>query len=143
MSVCLYRPGGGVGSMFGRPKIANNDEMNAGGLKIEVIEPFKKLRLTYEGKVCLMDQPFDMADPSRAFRATIPRSIARSSSTTRASARCSAAKRCARTANRANWTRRSRSPAPTMSSTSLLRVASRSAEAAFHAIDGYGLRDKS
>jgi len=68
MSVCLYLPGGRVGFMFGRPKIANNDEMNAGGLKVEVVEPFKKLRLTFDGKVCLMDQPFDMADPSTAFR---------------------------------------------------------------------------
>jgi hypothetical protein len=68
MSVCLYLPGGRVGFMFGRPKIANNDEMNAGGLKVEVVEPFKRLRLTFEGKVCLMDQPFDMADPSTAFR---------------------------------------------------------------------------
>ena len=68
MSVCLYLPGGRVGFMFGRPKIANNDEMNAGGLKVEVVEPFKKLRLTFDGKVCQMDQPFDMADPSTAFR---------------------------------------------------------------------------
>ncbi len=68
MSVCLYLPGGRVGFMFGRPKIANNDEMNAGGLKIEVVEPFKRLRLTYDGKVCLMDRPFDMANPSKAFR---------------------------------------------------------------------------
>ena len=68
MSVCLYLPGGRVGFMFARPKISNNDEMNAGGLKIEVVEPFKKLRLTYDGKVCLMDRPFDMAEPSKAFR---------------------------------------------------------------------------
>ena len=26
MSVCLYLPGGRVGFMYGRPKIANNDE---------------------------------------------------------------------------------------------------------------------
>jgi hypothetical protein len=68
MSVCLYLPGGRVGFMFGRPKIASNDEMNAGGLKIEVVEPFKKLRLTYDGKLCLMPRPFDMANPSKAFR---------------------------------------------------------------------------
>jgi len=33
-----------------------------------VVEPFKKLRLTYDGKVCLMDRPFEMANPSKAFR---------------------------------------------------------------------------
>jgi len=48
MSICLYLPGGRVGFMFARPKIANNDEMNAGCLKIEVVEPFKKLRLTFD-----------------------------------------------------------------------------------------------
>jgi len=68
MSVCLYLPGGRVGFMFGRPKISNNDAMDAGGLKIEVVEPFRKLRLTYDGKVCLMDRPFEMANPSKAFR---------------------------------------------------------------------------
>jgi hypothetical protein len=68
MSVCLYLPDGRIGFMFGRPKIANNAEMNAGGLKIEVVEPFKKLRLTFEGKVCLMARPFEMANPSKAFR---------------------------------------------------------------------------
>ncbi|HWA62869.1 MAG TPA: hypothetical protein VG939_15925 [Caulobacteraceae bacterium] len=68
MSVCLYLPDGRIGFMFARPKIEGNKELNAGGLKIEVIEPFKRLRVTYSGKVCLMKNPHDMADPSRAFR---------------------------------------------------------------------------
>jgi len=68
MSICLYLPGGRIGFMFGRPKISGNAEMNAGGLKIEVVEPFKKLRLTYDGKVCLLERPFEMANPSKAFR---------------------------------------------------------------------------
>src|ERR1700723_3752558 len=68
MSVCVYLPGGRIGFMFGRPKIAGNAEMNAGGLKIEVVEPFKRLRLTFEGKVCLLERPFEMAHPSKAFR---------------------------------------------------------------------------
>ncbi len=67
-SVCIYLPDGRVGFMFGRPKIENNDEMNAGGLKVDVIEPFKKLKVTYEGKVLLLDKPFDMANPSKAFK---------------------------------------------------------------------------
>jgi hypothetical protein len=67
MSVCLYLPDGRIGFMFGRPKIDGNRELNAGGLKIEVIEPFKRLRVTYSGKVCLMEDPHDMADPSSAF----------------------------------------------------------------------------
>ncbi len=68
MSVCPYLPHGRVAFMYGRPKIENNDEMNAGGMKIEVIEPFKRLRLTYSGKVVVLAQPFDMSDPARAFK---------------------------------------------------------------------------
>ncbi len=30
-------------------------------LKVEVVTPFKHLRVTYSGKVCLMKRPFDMA----------------------------------------------------------------------------------
>jgi hypothetical protein len=54
--------------MYGRPKIADNKAMNAGGLKIEVIEPFKKLRVTYEGRAVLLDKPEQMSDPSQAFK---------------------------------------------------------------------------
>jgi hypothetical protein len=68
MTVCLYLAGGRVGFMYGRPKIACNAEMNAGGLRIEVIEPFKRLRLSYDGDLCVLERPFEMADPSKAFR---------------------------------------------------------------------------
>ncbi|HVZ70451.1 MAG TPA: hypothetical protein VG891_13395 [Rhizomicrobium sp.] len=68
MSVCLYLPDGRVAFMYGRPKISGNTEMNAGGMKIDVIEPFKRLKLTYDGKVCVLARPFEMAHPSRAFR---------------------------------------------------------------------------
>ena len=40
MTCCLYLPDGRVGFMFGRPKIVNNEEFNAGGLCFKVIEPF-------------------------------------------------------------------------------------------------------
>lgn len=68
MSVCLYLPDGRVAFMYARPKIADNKEMNAGGLKIEVVEPLKRLKLSYAGKVCVLARPFEMADPSKAFR---------------------------------------------------------------------------
>lgn len=68
MSVCLYLTGGRVAFMYGRPKISDNKAMNAGGMKIEVIEPFKKLRVTYEGKAVLLDKPEAMSDPSQAFK---------------------------------------------------------------------------
>ena len=68
MSTCLYLPDGRVGFMFGRPKIDNNDELNAGGMRVEVIEPFKRLRVTYDGKILLLSKPLEMAHPSRAFK---------------------------------------------------------------------------
>ena len=67
MSVCLYLPGGRVGFLYGRPAITSNDAMDAGGLRIEVVTPFEHLRVTYDGTVCLLDDPLQMADPRRAF----------------------------------------------------------------------------
>jgi hypothetical protein len=68
MSVCIYLPDGRVGFMYDRPKIDNNDEMRAGGLSITVVEPFEHLAVRYEGRVCLLDNPGDMANPREAFR---------------------------------------------------------------------------
>lgn len=67
MSNCLYLPDGRIGFMYGRPRIEHNREMNAGGMRIEVVEPFKRLRVTYDGKICLLKNPFEMADPKKAF----------------------------------------------------------------------------
>lgn len=67
MTVCLYLPDGRVGFMYGRPQITSNDEMNAGGLRIDVVTPFEHLQVAYEGKVCLLEEPRQMADPRTAF----------------------------------------------------------------------------
>ncbi len=68
MSACLYLPDGRIGFMFGRPKIDHNDELNAGGMRVAVIEPFKRLRVTYDGKILLLSNPLEMAHPSQAFK---------------------------------------------------------------------------
>lgn len=68
MTVCVYLPDGRIGFIYGRPAIETNDAMDAGGLRIDVIEPFKRLHVGYEGSVCLLDDPKQMADPRRAFR---------------------------------------------------------------------------
>jgi hypothetical protein len=67
MTVCLYLPGGRVAFMFGRPRITSNDAMDAGGLRIDVIQPFERLRLTYDGSVVVLDEPEQMSDPRTAF----------------------------------------------------------------------------
>lgn len=68
MTVCVYLPGGRVGFMYARPSIETNKEMAAGGLRIDVVEPFEHLKVTYDGNVCLLDEPGRMADPRTAFR---------------------------------------------------------------------------
>ena len=67
MTVCLYLPDGSVGFMFQRAKIDNNDQFEAGGLRIDVVEPFKELTLAYRGKVAVLANPLDMVEPKRAF----------------------------------------------------------------------------
>ena len=67
MTCCLYLPDGRVGFMFGRPEISNNDALDAGGMKFEIVEPLKRLRLTYDGKMLLLTDPNEMAHPRKAF----------------------------------------------------------------------------
>ena len=68
MSFCFYLPDGKVAFMFQRASIDNNDALDAGGMKFEVIEPFKTLKVTYQGKACLMANPQDMENPKAAFK---------------------------------------------------------------------------
>jgi hypothetical protein len=67
MTVCLYLPDGRVGFMFKRPSIDSHEAHDAGGLRFEVLEPFTEHRVSYDGKVCLPDQPREMTDPKSAF----------------------------------------------------------------------------
>lgn len=68
MTVCVYLPDGSVGFMYRRAQIEHNREMNAGGLAFEVVEPFKRLRAAYEGDLLILANPYDMANPSVAFK---------------------------------------------------------------------------
>ncbi len=72
MTVCVYLPAKDgkrrVGFVYGRPQIETNDKMDAGGLSIEVVEPFTHLKVRYQGKICLLDEPRQMADPRTAFK---------------------------------------------------------------------------
>jgi hypothetical protein len=70
MTVCLYLPPESphrVGFMFKRADIANNDQLDAGGLTWTMVKPFEELKIRYEGKVLLLDDPAQMADPKTAF----------------------------------------------------------------------------
>ncbi len=72
MTVCLYLPaedgaGRQVGFMFKRPKIDDNDALDAAGMTWTMVKPFEELRIDYVGKVVLLDEPEQMADPKKAF----------------------------------------------------------------------------
>ncbi len=68
LSACLYLPDGRLGFMFGRPEIADNDAFSAGGLRYEVVEPFRRFRTRYEGPLLVLREARELLDPSRAFR---------------------------------------------------------------------------
>ena len=68
MTVCLYLPDRTVGFMFQRPEIKDNNSHDAGGAKFEVIKPFEHHRIRYSGKVCILKNPLEMADPAAAFK---------------------------------------------------------------------------
>jgi len=72
MTVCLYLPEGNgqpkrVGFIYKRPKIDNNDRFDAGGLTWTMVTPFEELQIDYTGKVVLLDEPLQMANPKEAF----------------------------------------------------------------------------
>ena len=67
MTVCIYLPDGSIAFMFNRPKISGNDAFDAGGMKFEVLKPFKELAVTYEGKAVYLRNPLEMDDPKKAF----------------------------------------------------------------------------
>ncbi|MBS1839119.1 MAG: hypothetical protein JST64_15605, partial [Actinobacteria bacterium] len=79
MTVCLYLPDGRVAFMFRRVGIDGNERFDAGGARIEVLEPFHtdarpaapagsgRQRVAYDGRVVVLSDPLDMADPRRAF----------------------------------------------------------------------------
>ncbi len=67
MSICLYLPDGRVGFMFKRPEVHTNEAFDAAGMRFEVVEPFEHLRISYSGKVVMLDDPLEMSDPRAAF----------------------------------------------------------------------------
>ena len=52
---------------FQRASIPNNERFDAGGMRFELIEPFRKLRIAYRGKACRLARPLEMSDPRAAF----------------------------------------------------------------------------
>jgi len=68
MTCCVYLPDGRVGFMFARPERRDNEALDGGGMKFSVVEPHKRLDVSYRGKLCVLANPQEMADPARAFK---------------------------------------------------------------------------
>ena len=67
VTTCVYLPDGRIAFMFARPGIDGNERFSAGGAAFEVVRPFEELRTTYSGKVVMLTDPLEMAEPRQAF----------------------------------------------------------------------------
>jgi hypothetical protein len=68
MSACVYLPDGRIGFMHRKPDIGGNTAFVAAGLEFSIREAFRTQAIAYRGELCLMSNPQDMANPSRAFK---------------------------------------------------------------------------
>lgn len=68
VTAAWYEPDGSALFWFKREKIETNDNFDVGGCRFETIDPFRKLRLTFDHEVIRMRQPELLADPGTAFR---------------------------------------------------------------------------
>jgi len=68
VTVVVFQPDGSALFNFKRPQITSNDGWDAGGLRVEVLEPGERLRTVYEGSVVFLSDPRAMSDPSTAFK---------------------------------------------------------------------------
>jgi hypothetical protein len=74
MSACINLPDGRVGFMFDRPNISGNT-LTAGRQQWEIVRPWYPNRVRYTGELLLLDDPWLLTDPKRAYE-TSPRAAA-------------------------------------------------------------------
>jgi len=67
LSVCLYLPDGRIACQFQRPPIAHNEAFSAGGLRVDVVEPLRRLDMRYAGELLVIDDPALLRHPKRLF----------------------------------------------------------------------------
>lgn len=68
MTVIVYNPDGSALFNYKKPEIDNNDGWDAGGARVEVIEPGYEIRTVYDGSALFMEDPRAMQDPGKAFK---------------------------------------------------------------------------
>ncbi|NMF88587.1 DUF7065 domain-containing protein [Aromatoleum petrolei] len=74
MSACITLPDGKTAFMFERPKITANT-LHSGNQQWEIVQPWVANRVQYRGELMVMDDPWILIDPKRAFE-TAPRAFA-------------------------------------------------------------------
>jgi hypothetical protein len=67
LSVCLYLPDGRIACQFQRPNISSNERFDAGGLSYAVVEPLKKVSMTFDGELMIVKDPNALRDPKALF----------------------------------------------------------------------------
>ena len=67
LSVCVYLPDGRIACQFQRPNIAGNNRFDAGGLSYAVIEPLKKVSMTFDGELLIVTDANALRDPKTLF----------------------------------------------------------------------------
>ena len=68
MTFCVFLPGGELLMQWAKPSIQTNDEFNAAGLKIGIVEPAKRFTVSYEGRAVRIRDPLEMRNPGTAMR---------------------------------------------------------------------------
>lgn len=68
LSVCLYLPDGRIACQFKRPKISSNERFSAGGLVMDVHEPFKRFEMSYQGELMLVTHPDQLREPEAGLK---------------------------------------------------------------------------
>jgi len=67
VTIAVYQPDGTGLFNYMRPPIADNAQFAAGGMRFEVVEPVRHLRVSYEGQAVYLARPLDLEDPKGAF----------------------------------------------------------------------------
>jgi hypothetical protein len=67
VTLAVYQPDGTALFNYMRPPIADNSAFNAGGMRFDMLEPAKHLRVTYDGTAVFLARPLELEDPRRAF----------------------------------------------------------------------------
>lgn len=66
MSACVYLPDGRAAFYFERAPIDGNG-LSAGGQEWSIEDPYRRNRVRYRGQLLLLDDPWAMTDPKRAY----------------------------------------------------------------------------